>query len=228
MRSKRRRRSEDLHRDKALALEHDSGLIFNFPLHHMTEHAFANIVIVAQRLVQSVANLARNHRSRDQLRMRMLQAGAGIEPVVLEDRDVVHAMVQAQRVVPLLINTQNLPHLLLAEKCYAARVVRAVDDHFVESKTVNAPPQVLQASRWLHLARECRKLVGNYPHLPSIAFCRRSHHLGGSLVLVSRAKGTSFHEGRGRLSWAVRDQFFWPLGPFRGDDDPFLRKEVLA
>ncbi len=57
--------SKDFQCHEALALDHDARFIFHFLLHHVTEHAFANVVIVAQGFMQTVPDLAGNNRSRN-------------------------------------------------------------------------------------------------------------------------------------------------------------------
>ena len=48
------------------------------------------------RTVDLVAHLARHDRQRDQLRMRMVERGAGGHTVVLEDDDVAEAAILLQ------------------------------------------------------------------------------------------------------------------------------------
>lgn len=43
---------------------------------------------MAQRMLKALADLERDYRGRNELRMRMLQAGSGIEAMILEDGDV--------------------------------------------------------------------------------------------------------------------------------------------
>jgi hypothetical protein len=62
----------------------------------VAEHAFAGVVVVAKRLVQTMAHLAGNHGGRNELRMRMLQAGARIGAVVFKNSDVVDALIGAK------------------------------------------------------------------------------------------------------------------------------------
>jgi hypothetical protein len=90
-----RRRGEDLHRGEKFALQNDAGLILKFALHHVAEHAFATIVIVAQSFVEAMTDLAGNHGCGDNLRMWVLQARARVNAVVFENRDVRDAMIGA-------------------------------------------------------------------------------------------------------------------------------------
>jgi hypothetical protein len=53
------------------------------------------VVVVAQRFVQAMPHLAGNDGSRDELGVRMLQAGPGIGAVILENGDVVDALICA-------------------------------------------------------------------------------------------------------------------------------------
>lgn len=54
---------------------------------------------MTQCLVQPVPHLVRNHGRRNQQRVRMLQARAGVQPMIFEDRNVVHPRIEAQLVV---------------------------------------------------------------------------------------------------------------------------------
>lgn len=72
-------------------------MFFNLPFHHAAEHALSVIVKMAQSLVKPVPNLAGNHGSCNELRMRMLQAGSRISAVILEDGDVVDPAVHSQK-----------------------------------------------------------------------------------------------------------------------------------
>ncbi len=98
----------------------DARLLVDFPFYHMAEHAFSVVIVVAQRLVQPMPNLAGNHRGRYELGMRMLQAGAGIEAVVLEDGHVVDAAVHAEAGVAFLVDAQNAGHLFIRQQSHAA------------------------------------------------------------------------------------------------------------
>ena len=107
--------SENLHGYEVLALEHDARLVFDFALHHMAEHAFSRIIEMAQSFVQAMTHLAWDYWRGDQLGVRMLQASPGIRTVILEDGNVVDALVAAERIVPLLLYSQNSRDVLVRQ-----------------------------------------------------------------------------------------------------------------
>src|SRR5579862_1042752 len=99
----------------------------------------------------------------------------------------------------------------------------------MKSKTIDAPSQMLQVARRSRFARECGELIGKDTHGPGFAqVAWMTQDFRRSLIFMARAKWTIFDEPRHRYCRAVCRQFFWPLGPLSGDDDPFLGKEVLA
>src|ERR1700728_172547 len=129
-----------------LSLQDNACLLLDFPFHHVTVHALSFVVVVEQGLVQPMPDLAWDHRGCDQLGMRMLLTSAGIGPVVLENCDVVNAVVHAQEVVALPVDTENVGHLRLGLQGHGAGMVGALDDDFVNSKALDTPPYVLHIS----------------------------------------------------------------------------------
>ncbi len=227
MRRKRCGGRKHLHGHRALALEDDARLVFHLTRHHLAEHAFPHVVIVAQRLVQAVPHLAWDYRRRNQLRVRMLQARPRIHSVILENRNVIHSMIEAQRVVALFIDAQNAGHIRIGQQSHVPGVVRTVDDHFVKAEPGYAPPQVLQAARGLHLTRQRRELVWDHAHFPTLSTRRIPQHFLRRLAFIARTKWTILDKRGHRLRCTMRGQLLGPLGPFRGNDDPFLGEEVL-
>src|SRR5665811_388516 len=158
----------------------------------------------------------------------MRQTCPGVGPVILENRNVVHPMVQAQRVVALSVDAQDARHMRVREQHHIARMVRTVDDDLVKPEALNAPPEVLQAARRLHLARQRGKLVGDYAHGPRIAVRRVAQHLRRRLAFIAGTERTALDKLGYGLNHAMRGQFLRPLGPLGRDDDPFLGEKVLA
>src|SRR5271156_5061141 len=101
---------------------------------------------MAQSFVQAMPDLARDNRRRHDLRMRMLQAGPGIEAVVLEDGHVVDAAVHTEQGVALLVDTENAGHLFIRQQGHAAGVVRTIDDDLMKAEALDATPNVLLAA----------------------------------------------------------------------------------
>jgi hypothetical protein len=60
----------------------------------MAEHAFSGVIEMPKSLVPAMTYLARNYRRRDNLGVRVLQAGASIRAMVLEAGYVVDALVR--------------------------------------------------------------------------------------------------------------------------------------
>jgi hypothetical protein len=84
MRAEGRGRGVLLKSDEVVAGQ-DQALPFSeFLLDRLTEHALAVLVIVAQRLLEALANLLRDDRRGDQLRVRMFEAGTCILSVILK------------------------------------------------------------------------------------------------------------------------------------------------
>src|SRR5580698_10479567 len=109
----------------------------------MAEHALPGDIVMAQRLVQPMADLAGDHENCDEPGMWMPQAGAGIGPLVLEYGDVVDTGVDAQLVVALFVYADNC-ELCIREQRHVAGVVRTVADDFVKSEAIDAAPPGLQ------------------------------------------------------------------------------------
>jgi len=97
-----RRRSKHFHRHKKFTLKNDASLVFDLRLHPMAEHAFAGVIEMPKSLMQTMTYLARNYGRRDNLGVRVLQAGASIRAMVLENGYVVDALVRTERVVSFL------------------------------------------------------------------------------------------------------------------------------
>jgi hypothetical protein len=71
----------------------------------MWQHAFPGVVVVAESFVEAVPYLTRNYRGRNQLGVRMGLAGPGVDSMILEYGDVGDAVIDAQCVVAILIDT---------------------------------------------------------------------------------------------------------------------------
>ena len=92
--------------------QHDDALLlFKLFLNHLTEHALAEFIVMAQSFVHPLANLVGDHGAGDELRMRMLEAGAGVGAVVLKKRDVSDTVVETEIVVSRFVTTQDIGHL---------------------------------------------------------------------------------------------------------------------
>jgi hypothetical protein len=194
----------------------------------MAEHALPGDIVMAQRLVQPMADLAGDHGHCDEPGMWMPQAGAGIGPLVLEYGDVVDTGVDAQLVVALFVYAANC-ELCIREQRHVAGVVRTVADDFVKSEAIDAAPPGLQATRGLDVAGQRGKFVRNDSHGPRLARARRKpHDFGRRPLFVAGTERTGFEKGWHGLFRTMRRQFFGMPGPLGSDDDPLLGKEILS
>ncbi len=158
----------------------------------------------------------------------MLHTGAGIGAVVLENRDVVHPVVHAERVVALLIDAQDVRHMRIGQQAHVTGMVGTVDNDLMKTEPLDAAPQMLQAARGLDVTRQSGKLVGNHAHRPGLAVRGVAQHLAWRFAFVPRTEWTTFQKRREGLHRAMHCQVLRPLRALGGDDDPFLGKEILA
>ena len=82
--------------------------------------------------------------------MRLARSGVGA--VVLENGNVIDAMVEAERVVALLIDAQDRGKSSSLSSAMHARMVGTVDNDLVKSKAVDAAAQMLEIARGLRIA----------------------------------------------------------------------------
>src|SRR5437762_2428891 len=99
-------RSERLYDHEMLRAHHDARVLIDFFSDHLAEDAFAELIVVPQRLEHAIAHLVRDHWRGNELRMGMFQARSCCGAVVLEDGDLRNARVQADLVIPLLVYGQ--------------------------------------------------------------------------------------------------------------------------
>src|SRR5580704_14278162 len=159
---------------------------------------------MAQSLVQAMPHLARDHGSRNQLAVWMLQAGPGIHTVILENRDVVDTVVGTQQIVAFFEDAQYPGDLHVRQQSHAGGVVRSVNDYFVEAEALNPPPGMLQAAGGLDVTGKRRKFVGDHSYRPEIATIRRkSRDLRRGLALVAWAERATLQKCRHDLCRAA-------------------------
>ncbi len=111
-------------------------LFLQFLCQHLTEHAIAIVVKVAQSLLKALAHLKRGHGGRDHLGVRVFQAGAGVDSVILEDRNVRDARIEAQFIVASFIDMENFRHVGIGQQGQNLRVVGRLHDHIVNPEAV--------------------------------------------------------------------------------------------
>ena len=122
----------------------DEALPFSeFLLDRLTEHALGVFVIVAQRLLEALANLLRDDRRGDQLRMRMFEAGACVLSVILKNRDMRDAPAETQRVVTCFIGSQHVGDMRIRHQARKVRMVWALNDDVMNPEPSHTSPRAV-------------------------------------------------------------------------------------
>ena len=98
---------------------------------------------MAQRLLEALANLLRDDRRGDQLRMRMFEAGACVLSVILKNRDMRDAPVETQRVVTCFISSQHVGDMGVCHQARGVRMIWALDDDVVNPEPSHASPRAV-------------------------------------------------------------------------------------
>ena len=207
----------------------DASLFVQFLLEHLTEHAFAIVVIVSQSLLKALAHLQRNHWSRNHLGVRVFQAGAGVDSVILEDRNERDARVEAEFIVASFVDAEDFRHVGIGHQGHHLRVVGRLHDHIVDAEAVYRPARTVYSARRLHIAGDSRKLIRHHSRLPrNIQRGGYPHYFRGSQLFVSRAKRTARDKRCRRFPLAVARHFFRTAGALGCDYHPFLSSKILA
>ena len=111
---KLRERRPAVHQVRVLG--HETPAILRFLADDVAEHAAFLGGKVRARAVDLVPHLARHHRQRDQLRMRVVERRPGRGAVILENDDVAEAAILFQIPHPLLERPQHLLHRRVAHR----------------------------------------------------------------------------------------------------------------
>ena len=135
----RSRRGVQFERDEVLGNRDDAGLFLQFLFQHLTEHALAKVVKVSYRLLKALTHLERGHGRRDHLGVRVFQAGASVDSMILEDRNVRDARIEAEFIVASLIDMEDFRHVGIGHQGQNLSVVGRLHDHIVNPEAVYRP-----------------------------------------------------------------------------------------
>ena len=227
--AERSRRGIQFERDEVLGNRDDAGLFLQFLFQHLTEHALAKVVKVSQSLLKALAHLERGHGRRDHLGVRVFQAGAGVDPVILEDRNVRDARVEAEFIVASLIDMEDFRHVGIGHQGQNLRVVGRLHNHIVNSKAVYRSAQTVYRARRRCFAGKSRKFIGYYARVPrNIHGGRYAQNFRRSQLLVARTKRAVRDKRCHRLPLAVARHFFRTAGALGCDHNPFLSSKILT
>ena len=177
-------------------------------------------------MLKALAHLQRSHGSRDHLRVRMSQAGAGIEPVILENSNQRDARVQAQLIVASLINAHDFRDIRIRHERQNLWVVGRLDDYIVNSKAVYRSAGTVEGPGGLRVARKSRKFVRYHPRVPrNVHRGRYAQNFRRSQLFITRAKKTVRNK-RCHIALAPARHFFGTPRPLGCDDNPFLGGKI--
>ncbi len=158
----------------------------------------------------------------------MLQAGSGVDAMVLENGDMGDAGIEAQRVVARLVRPQHIGQVLIFHQGSRLRVVGSVDDHIMHAEPLNVSAGAVYGANGFDIARQGRELVGHHPYSPgATAPGGYTKNLGRSFLFIARTERTGIYPRRDGFWRSMRSQFFRTLGAFRGDNHPFLGEIIL-
>jgi hypothetical protein len=163
----------------------------------------------------------------DQLRVRMLQAGASIGSVILEDGDLGDAWIEAELVMTDLINTKDVSHLRIWHHRHGQGVIGRLHDDVVLSESAHRPARPMDGALGQGIGRECRKLVRDHARLPSVSV-GQAQDLWRRLARVAGAERTLFRKRNSRFGFAMHGHLIGTLGAFGGNHDPLFGHEILA
>jgi hypothetical protein len=147
--------------------------------------------------------------------------------VILENRDLRDARIEAQLIVPRLIYTEDVGHLRVGHHGHGQRVVRRFHDDIMLAETTHAAAGAVNDALGLRLGRQRREFVGYHARLPLVAI-GHAQNFGRRHLLVARAERAIRRERQRRLALALHDHLVRTLGAFGGDHYPFLGHEILA
>lgn len=109
--TERGRRGVELQGNKVLGQEEHPLPVRNFLFQGRAKHALTVFTIVIQGLLETLPHRMGDDWSGDHLGVGLLQAGAGVGTVVVENSDVGNAMIEAQCIVARLVDAQDVGHV---------------------------------------------------------------------------------------------------------------------
>ena len=147
--------------------EHDhSRLIFQFFAKHLAVHALAKFIKVSNGMLKPFSDLLRDHRSRDQLGVWVLKAGAGVSSVIFENCDVGDPRIVTEFVIARAIDAQDFRKLSVGHHDRKARMIRSLDDHVMNPEAIDGSPRAVDGAGRLYPSIQGREPVGHHANLP--------------------------------------------------------------
>ncbi len=134
-------------------------------------------------------------------------------------------------VIARLVGAQNVGHLSVGHQRRRLRVVRRIQtmaaSHALQTLQSCSPRTVNNAIRLAFPAQGSKLVrITQFPQAaPGWRNTRKPR--AGFCSLLPRAKRATVHMAGNGLSRRWTSQIFWPLGPFRRNNDPFLGEKVL-
>ena len=82
----------------------------------------------------------------------MLEAGARVDAVIFEDRDMGDPRIETQFIVAGLVNAQHVRHVAIGQKRHGLGMVGRFDNDVMHTDTLDGAPGVVNRPGWRHLA----------------------------------------------------------------------------
>jgi len=127
--------------------------------------------------------------------VRVRHGRASLEALVLEDQDILEAVIAAQVLHALAIGAQDVPDLVFAQVCQLQAVFGRLDDDLVRADAAHHVEDADSLPHQLALDAEHRVLVGQHAHPPARRVTRgavpaNGEDLGGVQGLLAAAEDT--------------------------------------
>ena len=224
----RRARRERGDGDELAVLADQPDLLLDLLADDVAEDAAVLVAVVVQAAFQLRGHLARQDGQGHQLRVAVLERGAGGLAEVLEHHHVAEATVLGQVADPVTEGAEGEQHVVRRQVRETVLVVGALYDHLVGADAVHAIVEPLALLVQVALDDQGRVLVGHHPQLPAGGIGvpplpAVDEHLVRGGLLVAGAEGAEAALDLELLDEEIGRSF----APFLGDDHPAAQDRVF-
>src|SRR6267378_7441436 len=164
----RRPRGVGRKHQEGLVLEDDARAGASLILQRPTEDAAAVLLVEAPRALQLVVETGRLDPDRIQLRVRVLERGAGWTAVVVEDQDVLEGPVAGVMLVAVDIRLDDLLHLVPGQRRGGRLMVGTADQHLAGTNGIALPEAPLAMLLAIRLGTERGVQVRHHADRPAL------------------------------------------------------------
>src|SRR6516225_1343920 len=201
------------YRQKSLIFRYHAHVLIGFLPDNIAKHAaFLEPVIVLSSL-KFFQHMLGHDGQRNQLPVGMFQRCSCGCAMVLEDHDVLEALVFLQIEDAVAEGPQHILNPLFGQRCQRLVMVRRLNNDFVRADAVHLVEHAIGRAVQAAFNLQCRKLVGHYTNRPTLGIAPGavrtvSKHFGRCLAFVAgtkRAKSAlQLHRLPYKIGWALR------------------------